>query len=179
MPKDVCRYACPGDCKVDRRQAGLRQLDEPSRSSIRGTTSAPSAAPSFLWSCYWIGGDGCREGHYFVDGPMHQQCTELSMDRCPFQHRTRPSYRGDDLKPMPVQEDTTSRPAKIYLMRGGTRTAITRLSGRLQFIRRRSEASLNGSQGDSSVVFSAYDKVGEISQLQPGDGVVAASERRN
>jgi hypothetical protein len=70
-------------------------------------------------ACYWIGGPGCVEAHYFVDGPMHKQCAELSMDLCPFLNKTKLTYRGDDIKMMPVQ-DASSRPDKMYLMRGLT-----------------------------------------------------------
>ena len=71
-------------------------------------------------SCYWIGGEGCRAEHYFVDGAMHKECAELSVSICPFLNRTRPSYRGDDLKGMPIQDASSARPKRMYLMRGVT-----------------------------------------------------------
>jgi hypothetical protein len=70
-------------------------------------------------SCYWIGGDRSRESHYFADGAMHRECAELSIGLCPFLNRTRPTYRGDDLKPMKAQV-AEDRPEKMYLMRGMT-----------------------------------------------------------
>jgi hypothetical protein len=71
-------------------------------------------------SCYWVGGQGCVDSHYFADGPMHKECAELSIDLCPFLNKTRPTYRGDDIKPMPVQDASGSRPEKMYLSRGLT-----------------------------------------------------------
>jgi hypothetical protein len=70
-------------------------------------------------SCYWIGGGACKDEHYFVDGPMHEKCAELSIRWCPFLNKTKPTYRGTDLQAMPVQ-DASSRPDKMYLMRGVT-----------------------------------------------------------
>jgi hypothetical protein len=69
-------------------------------------------------SCYWIGGRLCVDSHCFVDGPMHRECAELSMDACPFLNATKPTYRGE-LATMPVQ-DAVARPDKMYLMRGVT-----------------------------------------------------------
>src|SRR5271170_1064489 len=57
-------------------------------------------------SCYWVGGPGCVESHYFADGPMHEQCAELSVRLCPFLNGTKPTFRGDDLKAMPLQDAT-------------------------------------------------------------------------
>ena len=70
-------------------------------------------------SCYWIGGENCKDQHYFIDGPMHKECAELSIKLCPFLNGVRQGYRGDDIKGMPMQ-DSTSRPEKMYLMRGVT-----------------------------------------------------------
>jgi hypothetical protein len=70
-------------------------------------------------ACYWVGGDRSKESHYFADGPMHKECAELSINLCPFLNRTKPTYRGDDLKPMPIQI-AEARPEKMYLLRGLT-----------------------------------------------------------
>lgn len=80
------------------------------------------------FNCYWIGGERSKDSHYFVDGPMHRQCAELSVTLCPYLNRTRPTFRGDDLKPMPAQicED---RPAKMYLLRGFTSAVEMRQLG--------------------------------------------------
>jgi hypothetical protein len=70
-------------------------------------------------SCYWIGGGLCKESHYFSDGPMHKECAELSISLCPFLNNVRPTYRGDDIQAMSVQE-ADARPKQMYLMRGLT-----------------------------------------------------------
>jgi hypothetical protein len=70
-------------------------------------------------SCYWMGGNRCRESHCFIDGPMHEECATLSIKLCPFLNKTRSGYRGDDVQAMPVQE-ADGRPEKMYLFRGAT-----------------------------------------------------------
>jgi hypothetical protein len=55
--------------------------------------------------------------HYFADGPMHKECAELSIKLCPFLNKTRPSYRGTDVRAMSAQ-DASSQPEKKYLLRG-------------------------------------------------------------
>jgi hypothetical protein len=70
-------------------------------------------------SCYWVGGKASADSHYFADGPMHEKCAELSINLCPFLNGTKPTYRGDDVKAMPLQA-ADERPAKMYLLRGVT-----------------------------------------------------------
>ena len=70
-------------------------------------------------ACYWVGGGRSMESHYFADGPMHEQCAELSINLCPFLSNRKPTFRGGDVTPMPVQ-DAEARPARMYLMRGIT-----------------------------------------------------------
>lgn len=70
-------------------------------------------------SCYWVGGPGCKESHYFIDGPTHRECAELSIRLCPYLNGARGHYRGDDLESMPIQ-NASNRPDKMYLLRGVT-----------------------------------------------------------
>ena len=70
-------------------------------------------------TCYWVGGTKCTNSHYFTDGPMHQECAEMSIKLCPFLNKKKPTFRGDDIKVMPGQ-DASGRPDKMYLMRGVT-----------------------------------------------------------
>lgn len=70
-------------------------------------------------SCYWVGGEACTKSHYFVDGPMHQQCAELSIDLCPFLNGKRQTYRGDDIRGIPEQNNEV-RPDRMFLLRGLT-----------------------------------------------------------
>lgn len=67
-------------------------------------------------ACYWIGGKGCFDLQVFIDGAMHFMCAVESMRLCPFLNGTRKEYRGE-LAAHPAQ-DTSTRPAVMYLMRG-------------------------------------------------------------
>jgi len=73
---------------------------------------------------YFIGGDGCKRNHVFLDPAMHRECAEFSAIVCPFLSGQREGYSE---RPIPKKNDIViaTRPAWVpenkYILKSRTK----------------------------------------------------------
>jgi hypothetical protein len=71
---------------------------------------------------YFIGGDGCKRSHFFLDPAMHFKCAEFSANICPFISGKREGYSERAIPDsIPVAVRPAFVPEKMYIMRSMTK----------------------------------------------------------
>jgi len=73
--------------------------------------------------CWFIGGKGCKEGHVFLDAPVHEQCAVFASKTCPFVSGQRKEYSNRPLDTSKVRTEkwASAKPAKMFLFKTRTK----------------------------------------------------------